>query len=414
MKTFVFFSLPFFLFSCTTDLLEQENTIVNNSENIELLTRAGDIDFNPLSELKDIPVYIINTGNTQNQYLTAHMPDNPEDPHAICEIDITQKNDTNPSYSKQWNITANSYLRSAMATSCDIYIAEESHTYAGPIAAHMYLQPADPTKPETRPITSTTNSPYSTFYCTPISGTPYYTLSNIYSTGGGIMRSSMNTLYLQSSGKTGNAAKFSTQNNSQLSKWSIQPVGEYEVVNIQYMKTAEDIFTRSDQVVYKTTIKNDRNTDITYHLTISGNYSESTTSSQTEGVTVSVSQTSKIGLPIISAEGSVSSSETTSKTWSFGETEDKTLSINHTLDIPMPPHTDSIVDAYMVSHTGTVSFIATLKKIDSNKQFRVKGKWTGVTVSEFHCEARDIKNGSILKSEAIPINEISTQPVKTE
>lgn len=69
MKTFVFFSLPFFLFSCTTDLLEQENTIVNNSENIELLTRAGDIDFNPLSELKDIPVYIINTGNTQNQYL---------------------------------------------------------------------------------------------------------------------------------------------------------------------------------------------------------------------------------------------------------------------------------------------------------------------------------------------------------
>lgn len=114
MKTFVFFSLPFFLFSCTTDLLEQENTIVNNSENIELLTRAGDIDFNPLSELKDIPVYIINTGNTQNQYLTAHMPDNPEDPHAICEIDITQKNDTNPSYSKQWNITANSYLRSAM------------------------------------------------------------------------------------------------------------------------------------------------------------------------------------------------------------------------------------------------------------------------------------------------------------
>ncbi len=308
---------------------------------------------------------------------------------------------------QKWNIDASILLRStSTGGACRIYLAEETSIYAGPIASHLYLQPAYPQDQQSSAIVSIGNSPYWTCNYEFIPGTPYFYFS--VDGGGGIYTksSSSNRLYLQSSAITGNDVKFNQAKNQQLGRWAVQPVGEYEVVNIQYIKKEEDIFNREDQLLSSATIENDRDVANTYHYTVSGSYTESTSSSFTKGVSVSVTESVKIGLPFIDGDGTVSSTQTTSRTWAYGKSDSQTKTITNTVDIPVPARTKTRMEAYMVSHTGTVSFVATLRKTtDSSVQFRVTGKWTGVATSEFYCKTWDEATGKELGTYAFPVTE---------
>lgn len=241
------------------------------------------------------------------------------------------------------NIDASILLRStSTGGACRIYLAEETSTYAGPIASHLYLQPAYPQDQQSSAIVSVACSPYWTCNYEFISGTPYFYLSSVDGSGGIYTKSnSSNRLYLQSSAVTGN-----------------------------------------------------------------GSYTESTSSSFTKGVNVSVTESVKIGLPFINGDGTVSSTQTTSRTWAYGKSDSQTRTITNTVDIPVPARTKTRMEAYMVSHTGTVSFVATLRKTtDSSVQFRVTGKWTGVATSEFYCKTWDEATGKELGTYAFPVTE---------
>lgn len=384
--------LVFSLLSCESDFLE------NGSENLletDFQTKAVNVDFDPIVELRGIPVQIVNIGNTVKKYLQADKRDR-------GNVYLTTKGDNVAN--QKWNIDGYILARSAFpGGACNIYLAEETSTYAGPIATHLFLQPEYPQNSQSKAIVSTGFSPYLSCNYEFIPGTPYFYLSNVY--GNGIYASSSsNKLYLQSSTTTGSDVKYFQTKNQQLARWSAQPIGEYEVVNIQYLKKEEDIFQRDDQLLTSATIENDRDVANTYRYTVSGSYTESTSSSVTKGVSVSVTESIKIGLPFIGADGSVSSTQTTSKTWAYGKSDSQTKTVTHTVDIPVPARTKTRMEAYMVSHTGTVSFVATLRKTtDLNVQFRVTGKWAGVTTSEFYCKTWDEATGKELGTYSFPL-----------
>lgn len=49
-----------------------------------------------------------------------------------------------------------------------------------------------------------------------------------------------------------------------------------------------------------------------------------------------------------------------------------------TANIPVQPHTTMRLDAVLVMYEGSMTYVATLKKIGDTKTFRVKGKWSGL------------------------------------
>lgn len=389
------------LYSCEKDLIEQEQEMPESSKaTVNIQTRAGTIyDFNPLTELNDIEVHIVNVGNTDRKYLSAMPYGN--------NLNLSETDDG--SNRQRWFIAA-SYMGSYTEAFCSSYLVG-GNSASTPSVKNLAFTPNDPSLSETFPILvkfipkaiASSMLTYKEIY-----GTPYYTISSSYIEGGGIMRtngSNINTLYMQAESGNGSGVRFRQNQYTDLAKWEVQPVGEYEVVAIQYLEIAEDLFSRNDQYIDRAEITNDKNNDIVYHFSVNGTYTESSDFSKTQGVTVAVAASVKVGLPFIGGDGSISTTHTTAKSWTFGESESKTRSIQHTVDIPVPARSKTIVEGYMTSHEASISFVATLKNTAKDETFKVKGKWSGVTASTFYCKTWDEATGRILGIYNIPVNQ---------
>ena len=92
----------------------------------------------------------------------------------------------------------------------------------------------------------------------------------------------------------------------------------------------------------------------------------------------------------------VSTTETSSKDWTYGKSESKTRTIQHSVQIPVPAHTRTIVEAYMYSYDTSLTYIATLQSTTDNKTFKIKGRWAGITTNEFYCLTRDEATNKVI------------------
>lgn len=356
--------------SCNDDL----NDIPTPSNAIKQ-RGTQEIYFNPISELRDIPINIINLGNTKNKYLSAAPTGNK----------ITVYNRDDGSLRQRWNT---------------FFALQGGNSYNNKPGWVPVLEPSSFNN-ECNPtlMLAEQSHPFSSVFLSLIPNTSYYHIQH----GSDIIVSSSPSLnnpilYLQSTTRTGTGLKFKTTGtDSDLAMWTIQPVGEYKVVDITYLALEEDILSRNDQRVDRATIENGKNESIMYHYMINGSYNESSNFSKTEGISVAVTETVQIGIPIISgSSGSISSTQTSSKSWTFGKSESKTKTVQHSLDIPVPANSRTRVEAYMTSYNLSVTYIATLQSLTSNKTFRVKGKWDGITTSELYCKTWDESTNKLL------------------
>lgn len=338
-----------------------------------LSTRS--VQFNPLNELQGIPVNIINYGNTRNKYLSAR-PNGTD----VCLYDHDDG-----SLRQRWYIE----------TYDGIYLAGgNSMTDDGQTKVVAYSN-----QPNSTPIpmlmTSWERSMNTSIFVNlnPINGTTFY---NIWT--GGLFR--ISPYYLQSSSQTGTSLQYSTNGNADYAKWEIHPIGEYEIIDISYIAEESDVIKRIDQSLNRAILDNEKDEEISYNFTVAGNYNESSSFSKAEGVSVSVTQKASIGIPLIEDKGSmgfeVSTTETSSKDWTYGKSESKTRTIQHSVQIPVPAHTRTIVEAYMYSYDTSLTYIATLQSTTDNKTFKIKGRWAGITTNEFYCLTRDEATNKVI------------------
>lgn len=238
---------------------------------------------------------------------------------------------------------------------------------------------------------------------TPIPGTAYYYIGT---TGGGtILRSGNGESYMQSKTSNGRDLTFASS-KPDYAKWEIRPVGEYQIIDIQYIQSTSSVITREDQLFHSAIIDNSKNnTQVTYQHTIKGDYKEESSFSNTEGVSVSLTVSTQVGIPIVnettSGNISVSTSQTSSKNWTFGTSESKTFTVQELVEIPIPPKTKTLVEGYKTSYNATVTYIATLRDIN-NHTFRVKGTWSGVTTTNSYYEITDLTNNQIIGAFSLP------------
>lgn len=73
-----------------------------------------------------------------------------------------------------------------------------------------------------------------------------------------------------------------------------------------------------------------------------------------------------------------------------------TTESNRTGDIPVQPGETISLDAELTIYKGSLTYVATLRKVGDTKTFRVKGKWEGECYSKFRAKTYS-SSGEFLK-----------------
>ena len=381
MKKLLFLLPILALFACE-QLSEDDLTssIIPTKPTLTSTTRSAiSANFDPLDQLVDIPVNVLNIGNTQNRYLSAQPSGNI----------VLLYNKDDGSLRQRWFIKRKRLILSGGNKDFN--------------DLSQYPVIGKDRNNNARLMYDPFGEPYFGLFLYDIYGTSLYTISD----GKSIMRSSNQStnLHLQPTSSTStNLILSSTRSDN--ANWEIQPVGEFKVIDIAYVQTTSSLIIRNDQRIDRAIINNDRDESITYHFSVNGSYNETSNFSTTEGVSVSITETVKVGIPIIkdiAGDITVSTTQTSSKSWTFGKSESKSKTIQHTVDVPIPGRSQTVLEAYMTSYDTSVTYVATLQNMSNNKTFKVKGTWSGITTTEFYCKVSDQNTNQILATYKFPL-----------
>lgn len=352
MKKILLLLSVFALFSCEQE--ELDGSVLYGEKQVKTTSRAVD-SFNLLRELEGIPVNILNVGNIKNKYLSCAKKG--------TTVDLYNQDDG--SLRQRW------YIKNSNS----IYLVgghENSSKY--PI---VKIAPADRTE-EPRPFLGFAYMSVDFDYTwNEVGG--YYNIKILPPLGPSLDGSvwPQKELFLQSESNSGTSLRFKASNPGELAQWAIAPVGSFKIKDIEYIQQAATDVIRRDQVVATDVCENDRDEDIIYHFSVSGGYSESSEFNQSKSISTKITTEVSVGIPNIIG-GKATGEQDSSKTWSYGESKNKTYSIQRTIDIPIKKRSTMALEALMESYDVDILYIATLQDVtDERRTFKVKGRWSG-------------------------------------
>lgn len=386
-KCLLFLLCALALIACGEDeLLEMENVGVN----IQPQTKSSPsiADFNIWDELSDIPVNIMNMGSTANRYLSCQVTGKVADLYSHDDGSgrqqwllksgriIISRGHAGISELDLGALTPNNLL--AVNTPPTGVVLEIFHMDEAMV--NFLLMPnwfVDCEDGE--------NVRISHLYAPvrPLEGELYY-----------LSASSLNSTSL---------SLLKSDNLSSLSLWNIVPVGEYELVDLQYVRTTVDDFDVKMAICDNDDYTNNTSVEQVWDYSLSVPIVETSSFSNTEGVAVNMSRSTSVGLPNVVGEGSSINYNTTiqqqsSRSHTYGESTQATITRTRTAHITVPPRTSVRMETTLVTYEGTLTYVATMKKVGTNKTFRVKGKWTGNCFSKFSAKVFETSTGKLLKS----------------
>lgn len=352
------------MFSCEQENLE--GFVQSGAEQVQTRAATSSIaDFNQITELDGIPVNVLNVGNTSCRYLSAAPSNN--------VINLFMKD--GKSLRQRW------YVRTG-----NLVLAGGNTSISSPPFTPIIRPNGDKTEPVLVGATSSSYIPTS-FSFVPL-GTYYNIKYHEFS-----FPSQGPELYLQADTRTGPTLKFKTPNSSDLALWEFVPVGNFRLVNVQYEKVVDagDFVNRRDISLQGAVFPSLPN-DVEHTITVSETIRESSTFTETSGITTQEQSSFNMGLqageaslPMINIGGSVSSSTTSSKTKSYAEAGGYDVTVSQTFKVMIPANTACTVEVLKMAYNTSLTYVATFEKLDgaeAGKKFRIKGKWNGI-VSTF-------------------------------
>lgn len=378
------------LFSCQQDDLSEFTSEEVNQ--VQTRTESPISDFNPIKELADKPIHIMNVGNKRNKYLSAEKSGR----------NLLLKNGDDGSGRQRWRVKTEGLLYG------QAFVLEGGNS--GITSNHEAVLFPDPYKeiPDSpiepnfeKPTTVKLRFMYSydvppRIGCAPLAdGTCL--ISSLYG-----QYYPLTSTYLSTKSDTSSAIIFSDNNSTDLSKWQLSLIGEYELVDLEYVRTTVDNIAPTEVVCAYDEYTNETSSTNTWHYSVTASYTETSSFSKTEGVSVAVSQGINVGLPnLLGGESSVgfnaSIQQQTNRSWTFGNSDAKTVTQVRTGDIPVQPGETVRLNVSSIIYKGSMTYVATLRKIGDSKTFRVKGKWTGDCFSIFKAKAYNPATGKVLR-----------------
>lgn len=374
MKKIYFFVLCMFvLLSCEQNELDFAIENQSNDSSIGTTRATTSIaDFDPISELEGIPVNIKNVGNTFCNLLSCAKKG--------TKVDLFNKDDG--SLRQRWYISlGNIFLVGGNST-----IPSPFSTIVGPeVQSCSY------------PILLGASQPFVPQHAFSLSSNKYYyhIKTNPFSL------TAKSPKYLQANSVTGSDLSYKETNPGSLALWEILPIGEFELVDIQYVHTTVDHFAPTEMICDNDKYTNNHLTPDTWHYSLSTSYTEESDFSKTEGLNITISRGLNVGLPnLLGGDSSVgintSIQQQTSKSWTYGTKDSKTITKTRTGDINVEPGETVKLDAVLTTYKGSLTYVATLRKIGDTKTFKVKGKWSGECFSSFTARTYNPVTGKLI------------------
>lgn len=354
------------VFSCEQyelDDAEKVNSIQTKAEN-------NIADFDPLLEFNEIPVNIINVGNSKLKYLSCEEKSN--------KVKLVNKDDG--SGRQQWlfrygGITVSKGHSGLSNTIFGTLVPDNFTTVEHNPPSKVVLIKA------VRDILSPI-LPGNWFYTYLDNGN--LTMGQFY-----FYETPRTIYFLSSSSSTSEDLKFVSENNvSDLSQWVVKPVGNFELVDIQYVRTTVDDFDLEVSLADESTVENNSTSTQVLNVSLNTTVTESSQFQNMEGVSTSLNRGVSIGLPnILGLTSSIgintSLQQQSSHSYTFSEGTQKTITRDWTLTLSVAPQTRLNVQTILYMYKGSLTYVATLRKIGSDETFRVKGTWTGECCSKY-------------------------------
>lgn len=361
------------MFSCEQE--ELEGIAKSDTEQMQTRATTSIADFNPINELAGIPMNILNVGNTSRRYLSCEK--------SGTKVDLYTKDDG--SMRQQWmfvfgNITlvgGNTYFKPLLGGILDNFIYLYPNSFTG----------------ETYPELSIIYPNSSFFHSCEILDDGSCYIYRFPKT------SSDPKVYLQSDTRTGSDLKYKYGHFTDLAKWTLAPIGEFEIVDLEYVCTSVDNLEPIEVVCDYDTYDNQSSSVVTWNYTVTTKYTETSNFSNTEGVSITYSNSRTVGIPNVEG-GTVTTNSTfqqqANKSWTFGTSDYKEVTRTRTGSVPVQPHKAVRLEAVVVLYKGSLTYVATLRKIGDTKTFKVKGKWDGTCYSRFYAKTYDVSTGNVL------------------
>lgn len=375
------------LFSCEQEGLDNIMEI-SDVEQVKTRTAGSIADLDPIIELDGIPVNILNVGNTKRKYLSSEK--------SGTKLVLNSQDDG--SGRQRWKIA-----RQQINAGTAILLEKGNSGIVSNKVAAIFPDPYNygslgdniekPTNIKLLCMVSGSILPVFNF--TPIADNKW-----LISRGYG-SPFSLSTTYLRSKSSTSSDMTFNDDSSTDLSKWQIVPVGEYELVDLEYVRTTVDSFEPTEVICDHDEYTNEHLSVDTWNYSLSTSYTEESNFSKTEGVSVTISGGLSVGIPNVLGDDSslgvnVSVQQQTNKSWTYGTSDSKTVTKTRTGQIPIQPGETVKLDAVLVMYKGSLTYVATLRKIGDTKTFRVKGKWSGDCFSSFEARTYNPTTGKLV------------------
>lgn len=377
MKKILLVLSVFVLLSCEQEDLNNlvDNSKVETGQQSAVKGRAASTiaDFDPITELKDIPVNIINVGNTKNKYLSCVKDGN--------KVDLYNKDDN--SLRQRWYINNGG-----------IYLVG-GHNLSNSKTISIFT---DGLTQESSPVLTytTPSKPWeglSLSYQWWSVGSSYY---NIIAFPFG---SPNITKYMQSESNTSSSLLFKTTNTGALAQWEIKPVGDFELLEIAYAPyTGGKLDSIPQEVSIRTVDNSESSIPIEKSFTENVQVTETARYSKTEGVsfTSRISTTKSLagsGEPKENA-GTITIDNSMTTSWSYTQetTQTKTTTRTDNFKVTIPAYTKYTVTTYINQYSMNIKYVATLRATNG-KEFKVKGTWSGTSCYEMFQKVKEEKTG---------------------
>lgn len=345
------------MFACEQE--ELEGIVKSDTEQVQTRAATSIADFNPLTEVANIPVNIINMGSAKYKYLTAGS--------TIVGEPVWLAEGDDGSMKQRW------YVRN------------------GNIVLAMGNDAIN--------VTPKTGGDYPVLgLASPFMRSPFISYNGVfYNIQGFLPKMGIGydfVGYLQAKDENSSDLKYRPDNSSAISRWKIVPVGEYRIVNMEYVETAGDFINRKDQSIDGAIVPNTSATqEIEHSISISKTAREKSSFTEAEGISThegssfNLNLGLKVGIVNIGVGGTIDNSTTSSRTVTYGTEEEYTVNVTQTFKIIIPPMTTYRIEVLKMSCDASVTYVATLEKMDGNDKghrFKIKGKWDGIVTTDLY------------------------------
>ena len=345
------------MFACEQE--ELEGIVKSDTEQVQTRAATSIADFNPLTEVANIPVNIINMGSAKYKYLTAGS--------TIVGEPVWLAEGDDGSMKQRWYVR-NGNIVLAMGNDAINVTPKTGGDYPVLGLASPFMR---------SPFISYNGVFYNIQGFLPKMGIGYYFLG-----------------YLQAKDENSSDLKYRPDNSSAISRWKIVPVGEYRIVNMEYVETAGDFINRKDQSIDGAIVPNTSATqEIEHSISISKTAREKSSFTEAEGISThegssfNLNLGLKVGIVNIGVGGTIDNSTTSSRTVTYGTEEEYTVNVTQTFKIIIPPMTTYRIEVLKMSYDASVTYVATLEKMDGNDKghrFKIKGKWDGIVTTDLY------------------------------